>query len=148
MRGFDVEVTTFSDAVDNYAGRTYAYDVPATAEQLGYLQDGDIILCTPAEIAHVRRVAQSERLRAVDEAVARDGWKIVLLTRLSPAFPFVLLNYALGLTRVRLLPYVLASWVGMMPGKRGSRRLVGDHILTQHDLAASRPFEDAVCIGG
>jgi uncharacterized membrane protein YdjX (TVP38/TMEM64 family) len=63
-----------------------------------------------------RRVAQSERLRAVDEAVARDGWKIVLLTRLSPAFPFVLLNYALGLTRVRLLPYVLASWVGMMPG--------------------------------
>jgi uncharacterized membrane protein YdjX (TVP38/TMEM64 family) len=63
-----------------------------------------------------RRVATSARLAAVDEAVAREGWKIVLLTRLSPAFPFVLLNYALGLTRVPLLSYALASWVGMTPG--------------------------------
>lgn len=63
-----------------------------------------------------RRVAGSARLGAVDEAVAREGWKIVLLTRLSPAFPFVLLNYAFGLTRVPLRHYVLASWVGMMPG--------------------------------
>jgi len=40
------------------------------------------------------------------------------------------------------------DWVGMMPGKRGSRRLVGDHILTQHDLAGAARFEDAVAIGG
>jgi hypothetical protein len=39
------------------------------------------------------------------------------------------------------------DWVGMMPGKRGSRRLLGDHVLTQHDLLKGR-FEDAVCIGG
>jgi hypothetical protein len=39
------------------------------------------------------------------------------------------------------------DWVGMMPGRRGSRRLVGDHILTQHDLL-SGDFEDAVAIGG
>lgn len=39
------------------------------------------------------------------------------------------------------------DWIGMMPGKRGSRRLVGDHILTQHDLMTGR-FEDAVAIGG
>jgi len=38
------------------------------------------------------------------------------LTRLSPLFPFVLLNYAYGLTRVRLRDYVLASWIGMLPG--------------------------------
>lgn len=63
-----------------------------------------------------RRVAGSARLGAIDEAVAREGWKIVLLTRLSPAFPFVLLNYAFGLTRVSLRQYVLASWIGMMPG--------------------------------
>ncbi len=56
------------------------------------------------------------RFAAIDEAVAREGWKIVLLTRLSPAFPFNLLNYAFGLTRVRLRDYVLASWIGMMPG--------------------------------
>lgn len=53
---------------------------------------------------------------AIDRAVAGEGWKIVLLTRLSPAFPFTLLNYALGLTRVSLRDYVLASWIGMMPG--------------------------------
>jgi uncharacterized membrane protein YdjX (TVP38/TMEM64 family) len=63
-----------------------------------------------------RRVAASARLGAIDAAVARDGWKIVLLTRLSPAFPFVLLNYAFGLTRVPLRDYALASWLGMMPG--------------------------------
>jgi uncharacterized membrane protein YdjX (TVP38/TMEM64 family) len=63
-----------------------------------------------------RRVAASARLGAIDEAVAREGWKIVLLTRLSPAFPFVLLNYAYGLTRVSLRQYALASWIGMMPG--------------------------------
>jgi uncharacterized membrane protein YdjX (TVP38/TMEM64 family) len=63
-----------------------------------------------------RRVARSPKLKAIDEAVAREGWKIVLLTRLSPAFPFVLLNYVFGLTRVSLRHYVLASWIGMMPG--------------------------------
>src|SRR5690606_7778361 len=69
MRGFEAEVTTYSVAVDNYASRTYAYDVPANAEQLGYLQDGDVIICTPAEIAHVRRVAQDGK---VDLAAMRD----------------------------------------------------------------------------
>jgi uncharacterized membrane protein YdjX (TVP38/TMEM64 family) len=62
-----------------------------------------------------KRVAESPKLRAIDEAVAREGWKIVLLTRLSPAFPFVLLNYVFGLTRVSLRHYVVASWIGMMP---------------------------------
>ncbi len=63
-----------------------------------------------------RRVSKSPKLSAIDEAVACEGWKIVLLTRLSPAFPFVLLNYVFGLTRVSLRHYVLASWIGMMPG--------------------------------
>ena len=53
---------------------------------------------------------------AIDEAVAREGWKIVLLTRLSPVFPFNLLNYAFGLTRVSLKHYFFASWLGMIPG--------------------------------
>jgi uncharacterized membrane protein YdjX (TVP38/TMEM64 family) len=66
--------------------------------------------------AVARRLDRYPRFAAIDEAVAREGWKIVLLTRLSPAFPFNLLNYAFGLTRVRLRDYVLASWVGMMPG--------------------------------
>jgi uncharacterized membrane protein YdjX (TVP38/TMEM64 family) len=62
------------------------------------------------------RIAGNEKFRAVDEAVAREGWKIVLLTRLSPAFPFNILNYAFGLTKVRLKDYFFASWIGMIPG--------------------------------
>lgn len=63
-----------------------------------------------------RRVAGNPKFRAIDDAVAREGWKVVGLTRLSPVFPFTLLNYAYGLTKVSLGQYVLASWIGMMPG--------------------------------
>jgi uncharacterized membrane protein YdjX (TVP38/TMEM64 family) len=63
-----------------------------------------------------RKLAANARFRAIDAAVGRQGWKIVGLTRLSPVFPFNLLNYAFGLTRVRLGEYVLASWIGMTPG--------------------------------
>ncbi len=56
------------------------------------------------------------RFSAVDEAVAREGWKIVLLTRLSPVFPFSLQNYAYGLTRVSFWQYMVASLIGMTPG--------------------------------
>src|SRR5215471_6879819 len=68
-----------------------------------------------AREAVARRIEGNPRFRSVDDAVAREGWKIVLLTRLSPVFPFNLLNYAYGLTRVRLGEYVLASWIGMIP---------------------------------
>ncbi len=54
--------------------------------------------------------------RAIDDAVGREGWKIVFLTRLSPIFPFNLLNYAYGLTSVSAPAYLLASWIGMLPG--------------------------------
>ena len=62
------------------------------------------------------KIAGNEKFKAIDEAVGREGWKIVLLTRLSPIFPFNLLNYAFGLTRVSLKHYFFASWVGMIPG--------------------------------
>jgi uncharacterized membrane protein YdjX (TVP38/TMEM64 family) len=63
-----------------------------------------------------RRTEGLAAFTALDRAVAAEGWKIVFLTRLSPLFPFTLLNYALGLTRVSLRDYVLASWIGMLPG--------------------------------
>lgn len=62
-----------------------------------------------------RRLAGNPRFDAIDRAVGREGRKIVLLLRLSPVFPFNLLNYALGLTRVRLGDYALAGF-GMLPG--------------------------------
>lgn len=61
------------------------------------------------------RIAGYERFAAVDRAVGRDGFKMVFLLRLSPVFPFSLLNYALGLTAVRFRDYMLAGF-GMLPG--------------------------------
>src|SRR6266478_5149979 len=69
-----------------------------------------------ARDAIARKIAKNEKFATIDRAVADEGWKIVLLTRLSPVFPFTLLNYAFGLTRVKLSHYVLASWIGMIPG--------------------------------
>jgi uncharacterized membrane protein YdjX (TVP38/TMEM64 family) len=63
-----------------------------------------------------KKIEGNAAFAAIDRAVAAEGWTIVGLTRLSPAFPFSLLNYAFGLTRVSLRDYMVASWIGMMPG--------------------------------
>lgn len=62
-----------------------------------------------------QKIASNEKFKAIDEAVGREGLKIVLLTRLSPIFPFNLLNYAYGVTGVGLKDYFLGS-IGMLPG--------------------------------
>jgi uncharacterized membrane protein YdjX (TVP38/TMEM64 family) len=61
------------------------------------------------------RVSRDPRFAAIDRAIAAQGRRIVFLLRLSPVIPFNVLNYALGLTQVRLGDFVLAS-VGMIPG--------------------------------
>jgi len=61
------------------------------------------------------RVARNEKFAAIDRAVGEEGLKITFLLRLSPVFPFSLLNYALGLTGVRFADYLIASF-GMLPG--------------------------------
>jgi uncharacterized membrane protein YdjX (TVP38/TMEM64 family) len=62
-----------------------------------------------------KKIAGNDKFKAIDEAVGKEGFKIVLLTRLSPIFPFNLLNYAFGVTGVSLKDYFLGS-VGMIPG--------------------------------
>ena len=71
---------------------------------------------TVARGAIERRMASFPRFAAVESAVSREGFKIVLLTRLSPLFPFTWQNYAYGVTTVRFRDYALASWIGMLPG--------------------------------
>jgi len=68
-----------------------------------------------ARDAIARRVSANPKFAAIDRAVGAQGRKIVFLLRLSPVFPFNLLNYGLGLTQVRFTDYVMAS-VGMLPG--------------------------------
>lgn len=68
-----------------------------------------------ARSAVERRLAGRPRFAAIDRAIGNEGLKIVTLLRLSPVFPFNLLNYALGLTRIRFIDYAIAC-LGMLPG--------------------------------
>lgn len=83
------------------------------------------------------RVEGNARFAAIDRAVGREGLKIVLLTRLSPIFPFNLLNYAFGLTKVSLRDYAVGSLVGMLPGTLMFVYL-GSLITNVSELAAGR----------
>jgi len=97
---FGVALGSFSVSISATLGATAAFLV-------GRYLARDVI---------ARKIQKNEKFATIDQAVADEGWKIVLLTRLSPVFPFTLLNYAFGLTRVKLSHYVLASWIGMLPG--------------------------------
>lgn len=63
-----------------------------------------------------KRFARNKKFAALDQAIGEQGWKMIGLLRLSPLIPFNLSNYLYGLTAVRLLPYVVASFFGMLPG--------------------------------
>jgi uncharacterized membrane protein YdjX (TVP38/TMEM64 family) len=59
---------------------------------------------------------QNHKFRKIDSAISQQGAKLIFLLRLSPVIPFNLSNYFYGLTSVKFWPYVLASWIGMIPG--------------------------------
>lgn len=58
---------------------------------------------------------RSPRWRKLDEGVEKHGWKVVAFTRLIPLFPFNLLNYAFGLTKIGFWPYAVATFICMLP---------------------------------
>lgn len=64
----------------------------------------------------VEKKLTSPRWKNLDIEVEKNGWKVVAFTRLIPIFPFNLLNYAFGLTKINLLHYVIASFIFMLPG--------------------------------
>jgi len=55
-------------------------------------------------------------LQKLLDGVEAEGWRFIAFVRLVPLFPFNLLNYALGLTRIKLIPYMLTTWICMIPG--------------------------------
>ena len=63
-----------------------------------------------------KRVLKKKKFQSIDNEIDEQGWKIVILARLSPIIPFFLLNYALGITKIRFIHFIFASWVGMIPG--------------------------------
>jgi len=63
-----------------------------------------------------KKMVGSRRFDALSTAIEREGFKVLVLIRLSPVFPFTVVNYAFGLTRLKLPTYVLGSFIGMLPG--------------------------------
>jgi uncharacterized membrane protein YdjX (TVP38/TMEM64 family) len=97
-----------------------------------------------------RRLAGHPRLSALDRAVGREGGRLVVLVRLSPAFPFNLLNYALGLTRVRLPAYLLACFA-MLPGTllyAYYGKVFGDVVAASGGRGGKSPWEWALLAVG
>ncbi|XP_019151812.1 PREDICTED: uncharacterized protein LOC109148525 [Ipomoea nil] len=64
----------------------------------------------------LKLVEGNKKFLAIDKAIGENGFKVVTLLRLSPLLPFSLANYLYGLTSVEFVPYVLGSWLGMLPG--------------------------------
>ncbi|MCB0358441.1 MAG: TVP38/TMEM64 family protein, partial [Bdellovibrionales bacterium] len=62
-----------------------------------------------------RRIKRSENLTALNDAIEIDGWKIVFAARLCPIVPFRLTNYAIALTKIPVIHYILATWLGSLP---------------------------------
>lgn len=64
----------------------------------------------------LKMVEGNKKFLAIDKAIGENGFRVVTLLRLSPLLPFSLGNYLYGLTSVKFIPYVLGSWLGMLPG--------------------------------
>ena len=98
-----------------------------------------------------RRTAQDPRFARLQRAVAARGFRLVLLLRLSPLVPFNLLNYGLGLSDIKTRDYVLASFLGMLPGTI-LYVYVGSLVTNVSALAAGRvpggPLQSALYWGG
>jgi len=86
----------------------------------------------------MRRLKKYPQAAALDRVMAKNGFKAVVLLRLQPVIPFNMLNYALGLTGIRLHDYVLASWIGMLPATILYVYL-GSLITDLSDLLRGRP---------
>ncbi len=94
---------------------------------------------------HVQRlVARDRRLQAVIQAVETSGWRVVVLLRLSPLLPFGIQNYLLSVTGIRLLPYALATAIGIVPSSAVYVYLGS----LGHGLATSGVGGEGVATGG
>ncbi len=63
-----------------------------------------------------KSLSKKPLFNAINEAIKEEGWKVVGLMRFSPAMPFSLQNWLFGVTAVKFIPYILATFFGIMPG--------------------------------
>ncbi|MEX2139439.1 MAG: TVP38/TMEM64 family protein [Pirellulales bacterium] len=101
------------------AGAVFGLGVGTVAVSIGSTLGASLAFLVARYVARDKIAAiarQNRRFGAIDQAIGAEGWKIVALLRLSPAIPFNLQNYLYGLTGIGFRPYVLTSWLAMLPG--------------------------------
>ena len=67
----------------------------------------------------IEKMIEGSKLEFIKKSVEEEGWKFVAFTRLVPLFPFNLLNYSFGLTKIKLSEYIWSSFLFMIPGTLG-----------------------------
>ena len=65
----------------------------------------------------IKKIALNPKTKALDDAVTREGWMMIVLLRQTSILPFCVMNYVLGLSKLSFKEYILATWLGMMPGQ-------------------------------
>jgi uncharacterized membrane protein YdjX (TVP38/TMEM64 family) len=101
------------------AGFTFGLVLGTVAVSLGSTIGAALAFLIARSIARKNVEAmtkKNEKFQAIDRAIGEQGWKLIFLLRLSPVIPFNVSNYVYGITAVKFWPYVLASWIGMLPG--------------------------------
>ncbi|SMP66364.1 TVP38/TMEM64 family protein [Anoxynatronum buryatiense] len=78
-------------------------------------------------------LGENETFRRIDRGVEKQGWRMLMVTRMVPLFPFNLQNFAYGLTRISLGTYVLVSWVCMIPGITAYNFMAGSVVAGEGD---------------
>ncbi len=101
------------------AGFTFGLVLGTAAVSLGSTIGAALAFLIARSIARKNVEAmttKNKKFQAIDRAIGEQGWKLIFLLRLSPVIPFNVSNYVYGITAVKFWPYVLASWIGMLPG--------------------------------
>ncbi|XP_038712820.1 uncharacterized protein LOC120006803 isoform X2 [Tripterygium wilfordii] len=106
----------FSEFIEGYGPAGYALFVAVYAGLEVAASIAFLIARYFARERILKLVEGNKKFLAIDKAIGENGFRVVTLLRLSPLLPFSLGNYLYGLTSVKFVPYVLGSWLGMLPG--------------------------------
>jgi uncharacterized membrane protein YdjX (TVP38/TMEM64 family) len=79
-------------------------------------------------------IQKNQALQKIDAGVERQGWRMLMITRLVPIFPFNAQNYVYGLTKIRLLTYVVLSLIFMAPGTAAYNFAAGKLLRGEFDM--------------
>lgn len=78
-----------------------------------------------------------EQFEKIDKGVEKHGWRMLMITRLVPLFPFNLQNFAYGLTKINLRTYVLVSWISMLPATIAYNFMAGSVVSGEGELGTT-----------